>query len=69
MKNEKKICYMVLARDRYAKCPEGVSKRRFAGIRNYIELRYRKEWLNTPEGLYTDSEIWNQTLNYILKWK
>ena len=51
----------LLAKNRYAKCPEGVSKRSFAAIRAAMERRFMDEWIDTPPGLYSDSEIWAQT--------
>lgn len=57
----------LLAADRHALCPEGFSKRRFYSIRADMERRYMREFLNTPDGLYTSATIWKQTFGYLLK--
>lgn len=66
-KEERNTIKKLLAGNRYAECPDNVSKRRFAAIRNNMEKRYMKEWMATPEGLYSDSDIWHQTFMSYLK--
>ena len=64
---KKQEIYKILAQNRYAKCPENVNKRQFAAIRAVMEKRYMREWMATPDGLYSDSEIWTQTFMSYLK--
>lgn len=63
---EKEQIKRILAKNRYAVCPENVNKRQFSAIRAAMEKQFLKEWLSTPEGLYTDSQIWKQTFNKYL---
>ena len=58
---EKTLCYSILAANRYAHCPEGVNKRRFSAIRTVMERSFMKAWMDTPVGLYTEAQIWEQT--------
>lgn len=64
---ERSVIRRTLAKNRYAECPANVSKRRFSAIRHSMEELYMKEWMRTPQGLYTDSEIWKQTFIHLLK--
>lgn len=57
----------MLAKDMYARCPENVTKQRFELIKHYMFETYMKELKSTPEGLYTRSEIWKQTFNFLLR--
>lgn len=56
----KEKAYKVLAKDRYAKCPEGINPRVFAAVRGVMERRFMQAYMDTPEGLYTDAQIWAQ---------
>lgn len=62
-KQERATIRQMLAKNRYAKCPDGINKKRFAGVRAAMERRYMREYMATPEGLYTDAQIWAQTFN------
>lgn len=57
----KKEIYQVLAKNRYAKRPESVSAHQWGAIKSIMERRYMQEYMETPEGLYTDAQIWAQT--------
>ena len=60
-KEERAYIRSILAENRYAKCPEKINKKRFAAVRAAMERRYMAEYMATPPGLYTDSQIWSQT--------
>lgn len=64
---ERNTIKRLLAGNRYAECPDNVSKKRFAAIRHNMERRYMQEWMATPPGLYSDSDIWHQTFLSYLK--
>lgn len=66
MKESKKICYKILAKNRYASCPQDISKRQFAAVKSYMTKKFMKELLATPSGLYTDSELWSQTFRSLM---
>jgi hypothetical protein len=59
-------CYQILARDRYAQCPEGINKRQFSAVKAHMKKVYMKAWMDTPEGLYTDEAIWHQCFHHYL---
>lgn len=67
LKQERVAIRKLLAADRHAECPHGLSRKRFAAIRRAMYETYMREWMNTPEGLYSDSEIWQQTFGHLLK--
>jgi hypothetical protein len=62
-KEERTMIHAILAKNRYAKCPDGINKKRFAGIRAAMEKIFLAQYMATPEGLYTDAQIWAQTFN------
>lgn len=67
MKNTKKIeIRKMLAKNKYAKKPESVSNQQWVQNKRIMEEKYLKEWMNTPEGLYTDEQIWKQTFQHYL---
>lgn len=63
----KERAYKILAKDRYANRPEDIPVRVWNGVRSYMERCYMKELMNTPAGLYTNNEIWEQTFRSYLK--
>lgn len=66
-KNEtKKLAYSILAKNMYAKRPDEVPSRQWAGVKSSMLAKYRKEWMGTPEGLYTDAQIWQQTFSSLI---
>jgi len=66
-KNEtKKIAYSVLANNMYAKRPNEVPSRQWAGVKSAMFAKYIKEWMDTPDGLYTDAQIWQQTFSSLI---
>lgn len=62
-KQERAAIRQILAKNRYAKCPDGINKKRFAGVRAAMEKIFMVQYMATPEGLYTDAQIWAQTFN------
>ena len=62
----KALAYRTLAKNRYANRPEEVTPNQWAAIRSIMERIFTAEWMDTPAGLYTDSEIWAQTFHKYL---
>lgn len=56
----KKRCYTILAWDRYAQCPEGISKRQFAAVKAAMHRQFMDAWMDTPAGLYSNAQVWAQ---------
>ncbi len=62
-KDTKQAAYSILAHNRNAKRPEYISPRQWAAVKTTMEKKFMKEWMDTPEGLYTSEQVWKQTFN------
>lgn len=56
----KLLCYAILANNRYAKKPSNVPTRQWTAVRATMEQKFTKEYMDTPDGLYTNAQIWTQ---------
>ena len=66
-KETKKLAYKTLAANKYAERPPEIPKHQWHAIRSVMFERYMREWMRTPDGLYSDSQIWKQTFMTYLK--
>ena len=63
----KKLAYKTLAANKHAKRPEEISMHQWTAIYSIMNEKYIKALMDTPSGLYSDSEVWKQTFASYLK--
>ena len=63
----KKLAYTTLAANKHAKRPEEISRHQWTSIYSVMNNKYIKALMDTPLGLYSDSEVWKQTFASYLK--
>lgn len=63
----KNLAYSLLAQNRYARKPKEISAHQWNAVKGIMEKRFTREYMDTPQGLYTDEQIWKQTFLHIVK--
>lgn len=59
--NTKELAKAILAQNRFAERPKSISSDVWEKTKKAMEKRFFKEIMDTPEGLYTNDQIWAQT--------
>lgn len=59
-KETKALCYRLLAEERFAKRPDNIPPRQWAGVKGAMNHKFFNEIMKTPMDLYTSEQVWHQ---------